>query len=112
MMLGVKFSLPLGLQRQGPSPLAATQASAVVPGLLLKYCSLSTLCRADLQPSCLTFGNFFPSLIFFFFLRNRKAMQSAKGKSSRTGLLGFRLCHLEPIIHPLVAPTLEVEPEN
>lgn len=113
-MLGVKFSLSLGLQRQTQSLLAVTQESGRVPGLYLNHCSRSTLRRADLQPFALAFGIFFPFFIFFFFSDNRNldATQSAKRKNSRTSLLGFRLRHPEPVIHPLVAPTLQVGPED
>jgi hypothetical protein len=65
-MLGIKFSLALGPQRQVQSLLAGTRESGIVPGLFLNHCSHSTLCRADLQPSGLTVGIFFFNFPFHF----------------------------------------------
>lgn len=64
-MLGIKFSLALGPQRQVQSLLAGTGVW-YSSRLVLNHCSHSTLCRADLQPSGLTVGIFFFNFPFHF----------------------------------------------
>lgn len=99
MILDVKSSLPL--RRQMQLLLAVTQESGVVPDSFLNCFIYSELSVGLIfNPLVLPLGFFFSPFIFFFFTddSSHNAMQPAKSRRSRTSLLGFRLCHPEPIV--------------